>query len=272
MKKVILLFLLILPLQSTCYVLDSISNNIEEKEYTRIISLAPSITETLRFLGLEDKIVGITRYCNIKGKEIVGGLYDPNLEKIISLKPDLVLMLKFGNIENYNKLKRENLNVFVLDYKTVEDIFSNLEKISKLTKTFNKNQKKVNFLKEEYKKTIKEAEKTLKGKKIFVMYSYPLIYTSSSNSYVSEVIRETKAINLSDTLPSQYQTLTINLEKVIELSPDVIIITENNYNSITNELTKLGVKSKFVYIDPLEISPTPKFFKFIEKVALSITN
>jgi iron complex transport system substrate-binding protein len=61
----------------------------------RIVSLAPSNTEILFALGLEDKIVGVTDYCNYpeaaKFKDKVGGYSEPNIEKIVSLRPDLIL-------------------------------------------------------------------------------------------------------------------------------------------------------------------------------------
>ena len=59
--------------------------------------MAPSITETLYALGLGDRVVGVTRYCQyppeVKGKPQIGGYYDPNFEAIVALKPDLVVML-----------------------------------------------------------------------------------------------------------------------------------------------------------------------------------
>ena len=62
---------------------------------TTIISLAPSITESIYCLGLEEELIGVTTYCNYpeqaKEKEIVGSLIKPNVEKIFSLRPDLVL-------------------------------------------------------------------------------------------------------------------------------------------------------------------------------------
>jgi iron complex transport system substrate-binding protein len=66
-------------------------------EYHRIVSLAPSITETLYAVGLGDAVAGVTRFCTwppeARDKPEVGGLYDPNLEAIVALEPDLVLML-----------------------------------------------------------------------------------------------------------------------------------------------------------------------------------
>src|SRR5210317_362044 len=65
--------------------------------YKRIISMSPGVTETLFALGLGDSVVGITRYCTYppETEEItkVGGFYDPSYETIVSLKPDLVILL-----------------------------------------------------------------------------------------------------------------------------------------------------------------------------------
>ena len=66
-----------------------------EKVPQRIISLAPSNTEILFALGLGNKVVGVTSYCNYpeeaKEKEIIDGFATPDLEKIIALTPDLIL-------------------------------------------------------------------------------------------------------------------------------------------------------------------------------------
>lgn len=66
-------------------------------EYHRIISLAPNITETLYALGLGGDVVGVTRFCTwppeAREKPKIGGYYDPNLEAIVSLEPDLVIIL-----------------------------------------------------------------------------------------------------------------------------------------------------------------------------------
>ncbi len=79
----------------------------------RIVSMAPSITETLYALGLGDRVVGVTRDChyppeveNVKKTGNVGGYYDPNFEAIVALKPDLVIMLEeqARALPNFEKL------------------------------------------------------------------------------------------------------------------------------------------------------------------------
>ena len=65
--------------------------------YSRVVSMAPSITETLYALNLADKVAGVTRYCDYppeaKAKPQVGGLLDPNYEAIVALEPDLAILL-----------------------------------------------------------------------------------------------------------------------------------------------------------------------------------
>jgi iron complex transport system substrate-binding protein len=67
----------------------------------RIVSLAPGITEILYALGLDDKIVGVTNYCNwpraARQKQQIGGFINPSIEQIVSLKPDVIIATADGN-------------------------------------------------------------------------------------------------------------------------------------------------------------------------------
>ncbi|MCM8832137.1 MAG: helical backbone metal receptor, partial [Candidatus Omnitrophica bacterium] len=82
----------------------------QDKYPERIISLGPSITEELYLLGVEDKILGVTTYCKrpkeVLKKEKVGTVVDVNVEKIFSLKPDLVLATPLAKQKDIEKLKK----------------------------------------------------------------------------------------------------------------------------------------------------------------------
>lgn len=86
----------------------------------RIVSLSPSMTESLYYLGLDDKLVAVTTFCNYppqaKAKESIGTVVNPNVEKIFSLSPDLVLVVT-GMIrpQVVEKLKGLGLQVVVFD-------------------------------------------------------------------------------------------------------------------------------------------------------------
>ena len=82
----------------------------------RIVSMAPSITQLLFALDLGDRVVGVTRYCHhpaeAKTKPKVGGYLDPNFEAIVSLEPDLVLVIPSSH---ENRLRLESLGIRVLE-------------------------------------------------------------------------------------------------------------------------------------------------------------
>ena len=99
--------------------------------------MAPSITETLYALGLGDRVVGVARDChyppeveNVKKTGNVGGYYDPNLEAILALKPDLVIMLEEQALAlpNFEKLKLETL---VVSHQTIDGIIESFRTIGR---------------------------------------------------------------------------------------------------------------------------------------------
>ena len=95
-----------------------ISYTLSKKIPRRIITLAPNLTEMIYDLGLENKLVGNTLYCDYpeaaKKIEKVGNLLTVNFEKIVTLKPDLVLITVEGNTkETYDKFHQLGIKIFV---------------------------------------------------------------------------------------------------------------------------------------------------------------
>jgi iron complex transport system substrate-binding protein len=87
----------------------------------RIISLAPNVTEILFALGLGDRIVGVTRYCDFpeeaKTKEKIGGFLDPDVERIKALGPDVVIAFRGNPLSVLRKLEEIGVPLFTLDIK-----------------------------------------------------------------------------------------------------------------------------------------------------------
>jgi iron complex transport system substrate-binding protein len=100
----------------------------------RIVSLAPSITETLFEMGLGDRIVGVTRYClyppEARTKPQIGGYYDPNFEAVAASRPDLVLTLT-EHADARSELGRLGLSTLTLDHATVAGILSSVLQIGR---------------------------------------------------------------------------------------------------------------------------------------------
>src|SRR5260221_11043154 len=101
----------------------------------RIVSLAPSLTETVYALGLQDKLVGDTEYCDYPPdatkKHKVGGAINPNMEEVAALKPDVVLVVKSLNrLETGRALEQIGIPAYSTDPHTGKDVVASRKKLS----------------------------------------------------------------------------------------------------------------------------------------------
>jgi iron complex transport system substrate-binding protein len=104
----------------------------------RIVSLAPSITESLFAIGAGEQVVGVTDYCSFPPeaarREHVGGMITPSIETIVSLKPDLILVSMEGNLrEDFRRLVDLHVPVVVTNPRTLDDIAHSLRLLGTLT-------------------------------------------------------------------------------------------------------------------------------------------
>ena len=103
----------------------------------RIVSLTPAITETLFALGLGDRVVGVTRFCDYppeaRRKPQVGGYSDPDVEAVVALQPDLVLISpNVGNRDGALALQRAGIRVEVVAGERLEETYAAIERIGAL--------------------------------------------------------------------------------------------------------------------------------------------
>lgn len=106
----------------------------------RIVSLAPNLTEVLFALGLEDRIAGVTSYCDYpegaREKPKIGGFIHFSLEKLVSLEPDLVLATADGNRkETVLQIERLGVPLYVVNPETVDDVLAMIETLGRITGT-----------------------------------------------------------------------------------------------------------------------------------------
>ena len=194
----------------------------------RIISLSPSITETLFALGLDSTIIGVTSYCNYPPRaakiERVGGYIDANLERIITLKPDLVIL------QNEHKNQRAFLNRFgiktlLVGYNNCAEICSSFVTIGKATGTRHKSDSLVNLFRERLKIGISHSNKP--GVLLCVGRDDPgsgnvrSIYVAGPSTYYNDLIGAAGATNvIKDSLP---YFPNLSREGILNVSPDIII-------------------------------------------------
>lgn len=108
-----------------------------ERAPRRIVSLAPNATEMLFALGLGERIVGVTNYCNYppeaKRKPKVGGYARPNAERILSMRPDLVVASRGNPPEVLRQVERAGVPVYGADPQTINQVIALARKLGRLT-------------------------------------------------------------------------------------------------------------------------------------------
>ncbi len=194
----------------------------------RIISLSPSITEIIYALKKGDALVGTSEY-SLYPKEagslpVIGGYSNPNLEKIISLSPTLVIGQNFNHM-TLEKLKRFNIKTLMLKLQTINDIKSAIEQLS------NELQVSSEKIIKNIDESIKKAKKSKIPHKVMIVYGLREdlrsgIYIAGNNIFFDDIIKLCGNTNAYSA--NQTNQPVLSYENVIALNPDQIIILHSN--------------------------------------------
>lgn len=248
----------------------------------RIISLSPSITETLFAVGAGNQVVGVTRYCKFPPealkKKQVGGFLDTDMETIISLKPDMVFLID-TDINNQKKLKQAGISFTVMTQTSVAGIERTIKKIGDLT-GHNRDAKTLLGELNRKKNVVTVREK--KPKVLLVAGrdagSLKNIYVAGNKGFYDEIIRMAGCENAFQAdFPVAYPSISI--EGLLLMNPDIIIelVDDLRTKSIKNtdiskdwqQLPYLeAVKNKRIYylVKDYATVPGPRIFNLIEDI------
>ncbi len=244
----------------------------------KVVSMAPSNTEILYALGLGDRVVGVTTYCNYPPEAAnvakVGDAYSPDYEKIVSLEPDLVLAVGTADSQIVKGLESYGLKVFVLQAATVDAVPGTIELVGQVMGVRAKGKEVADALRERIaavKRRIPEAQADRPS--VFWVLDSDL-WTVGPSSFVGDLISAAGGVNIAaDKLGTEYGQLS--LEYILETDPEVIVIPVLD-PSVPAALEKLvgwdtltAVKNGRVYqIDPDVVSrPGPRIAEALEEVA-----
>lgn len=192
----------------------------------RIVSLAPSHTETLFALGIADRVVAVTDYCNYppeaQEKPSIGGFSTPNIEEVVALDPDLILATKIHEDKVIAQLESKGLTVVAVDPVTIDDVIASITLIGKVTGA----EKAAADLLADMQSRIKAVtDKTggltesQKPKVVYIVWHDPLMAAGSGTLH-DELIRMAGGINIAGDLDSYAD---ISLETVLVANPQVMI-------------------------------------------------
>ncbi|MEM2207794.1 MAG: ABC transporter substrate-binding protein [Sulfolobales archaeon] len=222
-----------------------------DKPPTRVVSLAPSITEILFTLGLQDRVVGITSQCNYpmeaqqlvsKGKiAIIGGFWTPDLEKIISLGPDLVI--GSAGTPPHLRLKEslEQLGIKVFYTRAASDkydVYSDIRALAKIFGVERVAEELINRIEADI-MSVETAVPKDEQPKVLVLLGPPGwgLYSAGGNTFIGWLVRTAGGINIADKFTGWP---ALDYEFILSHDPDVIIVSAMglNYTVLTKEISE----------------------------------
>lgn len=190
----------------------------------RIVSLAPNLTETVYALGLEDKLVGDTDFCDVpaaaKQKAHIGGPQNPSLEAIVALRPDLVLAAAIDRWETVNALTRLGIPVYTSDPHTVNDLLESVQKMAEVMGAEQRGAALAADLRSRLEKLqAKLADRPMEHV-LFVVWEDPLI-TIGQKTFIADALRYAGA---ESAVLSDQDWPQLSFEEVVRLQPDYIVL------------------------------------------------
>jgi len=245
----------------------------------RIVSLAPSLTETIYALGAQQRLVGVTDYCDYppeaRAKPRVGGVVNPNLEQIVALKPDLVLVTgAINRRETMEALERLGIAVYGSDPHTVEGVLESVRHIADVMGVRERGEALAAALRAR----LAELRQRLAGRPakrvLFVVWQQPLI-TVGRNTFLADALRWAGA----EPVPESAQDWPrLSLEEVARLQPDYLVFASSHAEEVARMLDDLRVRPGWRSLDAVRQGhmavvseavnrPAPRLVDAIEQLA-----
>lgn len=211
-----------------------------DSEPMRVVTLAPSMTEMVYALGLGDKLVGRTKYCNYPEEaltvENVGSLTEPNIESIIALNPDLVLMSTHASEEVVAKFDEAGLKVAILtQQESFDGVYTLIEQMGMIFSA----QEAAEVLVTDMKNDVAEVLALVEGiekKSVYYVVGYGEYgdYTATGDTFIHEMLEMAGGSNIA----SDGTSWSYNMESIIEKDPEYLICSELNDTKTDLETTE----------------------------------
>jgi len=193
----------------------------------RIVSLAPSMTEVLFAIGAGDRVVGVTIFDDypeeVKDIPKVGDLSNPNIEKILELKPDLVLGISNLHERLLRRLESLGIHCYSLKlYESLDELYSCIESLGKLTGKVAEAKDLIEKLKKGFAALSEKGKSLRRHPKVFIVIWDSPLATVSQRSYINELIEMAGGKNVvSD---SKVYFPVYNVEYLIKSPPDIVVV------------------------------------------------
>lgn len=195
----------------------------------RIISLSPSNTEVAFALGLGERIVGVTEYCNYPPealeKDIVGGFSTPSIEKVIELEPDLILASTIHE-EEVPRLEELGIPVLVVEASSLNELYASMSLVAEITGVISAGEEVIASMQQRI-QAVQDVVSVIddedKIRVYYEVYSDPLM-SAGSGAFITDIITLAGGINIFGDVDENYPQ--ISAEVVAERQPDIILFPD----------------------------------------------
>jgi len=261
-------------------VTDEVGTQVEIPEPAgRILPLAPSIAETLFALGLDERIVGVTEFATqpaaARKKPKVGSFFKPNLEKILALKPDLVIAgSEHQDQKIYATLHHFKIPVYRVQPVDLPTIYRMISHLGEITGTLPAAQKLILAMK----KKVAAVEKRVAGRprrRVFYQVGVDPLVAVNRHTFAADLIARAGGILVTADNPVRYPVYAV--EKVIMLAPQVIIVSSmspnTNYSRFVRSWRRWrtipAVRTGDIYVIDSDIvdRPSPRIVEGLARLA-----
>lgn len=216
-----------------------------DSEPQRVVSIAPNITEAIYALNKEDRLVGRSDYCDYPPEvaqiESIGPIQQPNMEKILELKPDLVFASTHFQKETLNRLEELNIKVVVLyGEESFEGVYEVIQKTGILLNAQKEAEDVIKKMKDRI-EMVMERVSDLEKPSVYYVVSYGKYgdYTAGRGTFIASLIETAGGKNAADDV----EGWNYSLERLLEKDPDIMICSKyfdtkagiestNGYNSL----------------------------------------
>jgi iron complex transport system substrate-binding protein len=219
----------------------------------RIVSLAPNLTETVYALGAQDRLVGVTDYCDYppeaRQKTSVGGAVNPSIEQIVALKPDLVLAqaITMNRRETVDALERLGIAVYSANSRSVEGILASTRHIADLIGASDSSA----VLLKSLRVRLDDLKLRLAGRPLrrvlFVVWSEPLV-SIGRQTFIADALRLAGAESIVET---EQDWPRLSLEEVVRLQPEFLVFANSHSESVRTTVEDLSERPGWRGLDAI---------------------
>ncbi len=248
----------------------------------RIISVAPNVTEILFALGLGDRLVGVSSYCQFPPEALkkakVGGYINPSLEKIVALRPDLVIGIAEGDLKTFvDKLAKLKIPVYITNPKNVAEVITSIQGIGEVTESVASAKRMTRAMQERIQAIRSKVQGRPHPRVLHVLNFEPLI-SAGKGTFVDDLIHLAGGRNIAETAQGKYPRFS--LEEVLAVDPEVILLASMRSDDPLTEQrqwwerwkTLSAVRHGRIHVlnSDLIHRPSPRIVDGLEQVARAI--